>query len=81
MIKAGIIGLGKMGISHAAIVSPHPEAELVSVCDTSSLMLDAFKKFTNVNVYSDHVKMIDSEKLDCVVVAGKGDSRFLRKTI
>lgn len=69
MIKAGIIGLGKMGISHAAIVSPHPEAELVSVCDTSSLMLDAFKKFTNVNVYSDYIKMIDSEKLDCVVVA------------
>jgi predicted dehydrogenase len=69
MIKAGIIGLGKMGISHAAIVSPHPQAELVSVCDTSSLILDAFKKFTSVNVYSDYVKMIDSEKLDCVVVA------------
>src|SRR5665647_2704456 len=69
MIKAGIIGLGKMGISHAAIVSPHPEAELVAVCDTSSLMLDAFKKFTNVNGYSDYIKMIDIEKLDCVVVA------------
>lgn len=69
MIKAGIIGLGKMGISHAAIVGPHPEAELVAVCDTSSLMLDAFKKFTNINVYSDYFKMIDSEKLDCVVVA------------
>ena len=69
MIKAGIIGLGKMGISHAAIVSPHAEAELVAVCDTSSLILDAFKKFTSVNVYSDYVKMIDSEKLDCVVVA------------
>ena len=69
MIKAGIIGLGKMGISHAAIVGPHPEAELVAVCDTSSLMLDAFKKFTNVNVYSDYIKMIDSEKLDFVVVA------------
>lgn len=69
MIKAGIIGLGKMGISHAAIVSPHAEAELVAVCDTSSLILDAFKKFTSVNVYSDYVKMIDSENLDCVVVA------------
>jgi predicted dehydrogenase len=69
MIKAGIIGLGKMGISHAAIVSPHPDAELVAVCDTSSLILDAFKKFTNVNVYSDYIRMIDSEKLDCVVVS------------
>jgi predicted dehydrogenase len=69
MIKTGIIGLGKMGISHAAIVGPHRDAELVAVCDTSSLILDAFKKFTSVNVYSDYVKMIDSEKLDSVVVA------------
>jgi predicted dehydrogenase len=69
MVKAGIIGLGKMGLSHAAIVDPHPDADLVAVCDTSSLILDAFKKFTNVNVYSDYIKMIDNEKLDCVVVA------------
>jgi len=69
MVRAGIIGLGKMGISHAAIVAPHSDAELVAVCDTSSLMLDAFKKFTNINVYSDYTKMIDSEKLDCIVVA------------
>lgn len=69
MIKAGIVGLGKMGISHAAIVSPHRDAELTAVCDTSSLILDAFKKFTSVNVFSDYVKMIDSEKLDCVIVA------------
>jgi predicted dehydrogenase len=69
MVKAGIIGLGKMGLSHAAIVDPHPDVNLVAVCDTSSLILDAFKKFTNVNVYSDYIKIIDNEKLDCVVVA------------
>jgi predicted dehydrogenase len=69
MIKAGIIGLGKMGLSHAAILSPHPQADLVAVCDTSSLILDAFKKFTNISVYSDYIKMLDNEKLDCVMVA------------
>lgn len=69
MIRAGIIGLGKMGLSHAAIVGSHPEADMVSVCDTSSLVLDAFRKFSKTNVYSDYKKMIDAEKLDCVVVA------------
>jgi predicted dehydrogenase len=69
MIRAGIIGLGKMGLSHAAIVSPHPSVELVAVCDTSSLILDAFKKFSKVKVYSDYIKMIDSENLDFVVIA------------
>jgi len=69
MIRAGIIGLGKMGISHAAIVGPHPDVELVAVCDTASMVLDAFKKFSSVNVYTDYTRMIDSEKPDCVVVA------------
>jgi predicted dehydrogenase len=69
MVKGGIIGLGKMGISHAAIVSPHKDVELVAVCDTSSLILEGFKKFTKARVYDDYRKMIDSEALDFVVVA------------
>jgi len=42
---------------------------MVAVCDTSSLVLEAFKRFSKVKVYSDYKKMIDSEQLDCVVVA------------
>ena len=68
-LKAGIIGLGKMGLSHAAIVGPHPSVEMVAVCDTSSIVLDAFKKFSKVNVYTDYIRMIDTENLDFVVVA------------
>jgi predicted dehydrogenase len=69
MIKAGIIGLGKMGLSHAAIVNPHPSVELVAVCDTSAIVLDAFKKFSKVKVYNDYTRMIDDENLDFVVIA------------
>jgi predicted dehydrogenase len=68
-LKAGIIGLGKMGISHAAIVNPHPSVELVAVCDTSSLVLDAFKKFSKVKTYTDFQKMIDEETPDFVIIA------------
>ena len=69
MLKAGIIGLGKMGLSHAAIVAPHKDVDLVAVCDTSSLVLEGIKKFTGIKVYDDYRKMIDSEILDFVVVA------------
>lgn len=69
MLHAGIIGLGKMGLSHAAIVSPHPDVELVGVCDTSSIVLEAFRKFSKVHVYDDYKKMIDNESLDFVVIA------------
>ena len=69
MLRGAIIGLGKMGLSHAAIVSAHPEVDMVSVCDTSSLVLDAFKKFSKVKIYTDYQKMIDEEALNFVLVA------------
>jgi len=68
-LRAGVIGLGKMGISHAAIVSPHPSVDMVAVCDTSSIVLDVFRKFSKVKLYTDYLKMLDNEELDIVVVA------------
>ena len=68
-LKGGVIGLGKMGISHAAIVSPHPSVDMVAVCDTSTIVLDVFRKFSKVKLYNDYVKMIEKEKLDFVVIA------------
>ncbi|HVZ97929.1 MAG TPA: Gfo/Idh/MocA family oxidoreductase, partial [Chitinophagaceae bacterium] len=69
MLKAGVIGLGKMGLSHAAIVGANADAELAAVCDTSSLVIDTFKKYTKANTYTDYTKMLDKEALDFVIVA------------
>jgi predicted dehydrogenase len=69
MLKAGIIGLGKMGISHCAIVNAHSLAKVVAVCDTSSFVLEAFKKYTDMAIFTDYKKMIDTAGLDCVFVA------------
>jgi len=69
MLKGAIIGLGKMGISHASIVSAHPNVGLVAVCDTSSLVLDAFKKYTKAKTYTDYNKLLNEESLDFIVVA------------
>lgn len=69
MIRAGIIGLGKMGISHCAILGAHPEVDLVGVCDTSTLVLDGFKRHTSKECFTDYKKMIDNMNLDCVVIA------------
>lgn len=68
-IKGAIIGLGKMGISHAAIVGAHPEVDLTAVCDTSSMVLDAFKKFSTVKTYTDYKELIVKEPLDFVLIA------------
>ncbi len=69
MIRAGIVGLGKMGISHCAIVKAHPEIELVALCDTSRLVLGAFERYTGVQCFRDYRAMIDRAGLDCLIVA------------
>jgi len=68
-IKGAVIGLGKMGLSHAAILGAHPDVDLVAVCDTSSLVLDAFKKYSTIKTYSDYKEMIGKESIDFVLVA------------
>ncbi|MCU0857945.1 MAG: Gfo/Idh/MocA family oxidoreductase [Pontiellaceae bacterium] len=70
MIKTAVIGLGKMGLSHAAIVGAHPEAKLSAVCDTLSLMLSGVKQYNpSVSAYDDFNKMMEQETLDAVFVA------------
>ena len=69
MIKAAVIGLGKMGLSHCSILNAQPDVDLVAVCDTSSLVLEAFKKFSGSTVYSDYKALLDQEELEAVIVA------------
>ena len=63
------MGLGKMGLSHHAILNAHPDIELAAVCDASQYILDILHKYTGVPVYTDYRRMIDEARLDCVVVA------------
>lgn len=69
MIKGAIIGLGKMGLSHASIVGAHPQVNFVAVCDTSSMVLEAFKKYTKIKTYTDYNKMLNDESPDFVIIA------------
>lgn len=69
MLKAAIIGLGKMGLSHQSMVNVHPQLKLVSVCDSSGYVLDVLAKYTGVKTYTDYKKMLAEEQLDCVFVA------------
>lgn len=69
MIRAAIIGAGKMGLSHQSMFNAHPDIALAAVCDTSTYVLDILSKYTRVRTFSDYTRMLDEVPLDCVIVA------------
>jgi predicted dehydrogenase len=69
MIRAAIVGTGKMGLSHQSIFNAHPDVAVAAICDTSTYVLDVLSKYTGVRTYTDYMKMLDEVPLDCLIVA------------
>ncbi len=69
MLKVGLIGAGKMGISHLAILGANSRVEIVGVCDTSKIVLDVLNKYSGFNCFTDYIKMVEETRPDAVIVA------------
>lgn len=69
MIRIGMVGLGKMGLSHLAIVRAHPEVQLVAACDTVAYLTDVLSRHTGLKCYAGLDQMLANERLDAVVVS------------
>ena len=67
-IKIAVVGLGKMGLSHFAMVNAHPRAETIA-CDASGFLADVLDKYVPAPVFRDYGAMLDQEKPDAVVIA------------
>jgi len=76
-MKAGIIGLGKMGLLHAGILNTQNNIELTSIAEKENFIAKYIKNtLPSVNVYEDFKKMIDKEKLDVVYITTPAPSHF-----
>jgi predicted dehydrogenase len=69
MIRIGMVGLGKMGLSHLAIVRAHPDVQLVAACDTMGYLTDILGKHAGLKCYADFDRMLAEEQLDAVLVS------------
>jgi scyllo-inositol 2-dehydrogenase (NADP+) len=76
MIKAALIGVGKMGLSHYAILGADPRVEIAAICDSNSFLSSTIRKYTGVRTFKDYEKMFDSVELDCVVIATPTSTHF-----
>jgi len=75
-IRAGLIGVGKMGISHYAILGAQTGVKVAALCDNATYVTSALRKHTGVETFKDYRKMIDAAALDCVFVATPSATHF-----
>lgn len=68
-IRIGIVGMGRMGITHFSIINSHPKVQVVSVSDTSKMILGYLEKYVGVKVYDDFEKQLDADDLDGIIVS------------
>jgi predicted dehydrogenase len=69
MIKIAVVGLGKMGLSHHAMINAHPRVEVAAVCDATGYVLDVLAKYTGVKTFTDFDAMLRDVDLDAVIIA------------
>lgn len=68
-MKVGIIGFGKMGMLHGALLNSIPGVELVGIADTTKLVLKAFKSvLPNIKYFAEYQDLIDQCQLDAVII-------------
>ena len=68
-VRIGIIGMGRMGLTHYPIINTHPAVEIVSIADTSSLILDMMKKYIpGLKTYTDFKDLLNAKDIDGVII-------------
>lgn len=68
-IRIGIIGMGRMGLTHFSIINTHPNVEITAIADTSSMMLNMLKKLIpSLKVFEDYKDLLNSGLVDGVIV-------------
>lgn len=69
MIRLAVVGLGKMGLSHHAMINAHPGVDVAAVCDSTGYLLDVLGKYTGIKTFSDFDTMLREVELDAIIIA------------
>ena len=68
-VRIGIVGFGRMGITHYSIINTHPAVEMTAIADTSSMMLGMIKKYLpDTKMFEDYKDLLNSGLVDAVIV-------------
>ena len=68
-LKGGIIGIGRMGLTHLSILNNYENVEIIGMVDNNKTILDILSKYLTMNFYNNSKIMFDDLKLDFVIIA------------
>lgn len=68
-ISIGIVGLGKMGLSHLAIANALEHFNVVGMCDKSVIVGNVLSKYTKIPFYSEFDELLKIPGLQAILIA------------
>lgn len=67
-VRIGVVGLGKMGLSHFAVVNAHPDTETCA-SDSSGFLMGLLDRHVPARLFRGYDEMLAQAPLDAVVIA------------
>lgn len=68
-IKVGVVGVGKMGLSHLAIIRALDGVEVVGMVDANDYVLDVLTKYTGMPGFSSLTELLSQTRPDAILIA------------
>ena len=68
-VKVAVVGLGKMGLSHLAIINALSDFEVAAICDSSTLVGSVIEKYSGLAYFDDYDAALAVPGLQAVVIA------------
>lgn len=69
MLNVGLVGVGKMGLSHLSILNAHPMVKSVAVCESSAYVRSILEKYSGFKTYDSYPKFLEAGGFEAVVIA------------
>lgn len=75
-IRLGLVGLGKMGLSHLSIFRATAGVDVVAVCDSSLILRNVLGNYAGLTTFSDFDAMLAESDLDAIVIATPSEFHY-----
>lgn len=75
-IKLGVVGMGRMGITHFSIINTHPHVIVQSIADPSPMVTSLLNKYLNLRSFKEYSNLLDETDLNGILVCTPPDLHY-----